>query len=207
MTDNFDRAINFMDSADGVQFWRKCEKIDRQIWTGCVRIKVMYPENGNFRVNSFYQFLEKLFAPAIISPEQYSGDAYLAPDLGMKIHVFTVIADHMTGKKDIQALLDHSVILNTYSENYFKTEYGTDMRIYCGVKCYESEESMQYESMKYDMTCSQINFRYPLAVNELVRINTDAEQNLAHVRTDYDGFYPYDYTFTKLEKNLATQFY
>ena len=103
-------------------------------------------------------------------------------------------------KDDVENLLDDCVTLNTYS-NYFISEIGfKSIQIVCGMEHYDNRFEMSL-NCKRDIVDKRVQFIGPLAIDELVKINTSASKELKDVFSQY-GFYPYDFTFTKLRKNL-----
>ena len=91
-------------------------------------------------------------------------------------------------------------MLNTYSV-YFKSKTGfEDIQIVCGVECYDSCFEMSL-NCKRDIVEKRVQFNDALAIDEIVKITTSAERDLMDI-FPRSGFYPYDFTFAKLKKNL-----
>lgn len=103
-------------------------------------------------------------------------------------------------KEDAENLLDDCVILNTYNAYFTRKTGFENLQIICGVECYDSCFEMSLNCKK-DIVEKQVRFSDLLVIDEFVTINTSAEGDLKGV-SPQNGFYPYNFTFTELEKNL-----
>ena len=101
---------------------------------------------------------------------------------------------------DTENLLNDCVTLNTYSAYFISKTGFEDIQIICGVKCYDSCFEMSLSAQK-DIVEKRVQFIGTLTIDEVVKINTSAEKDLKDIFPQ-NGFYPYDFTFTKLKKNL-----
>lgn len=117
-----------------------------------------------------------------------------------RTHIFTVIVGSVPTKEDIENFLDDCVTLNIYSAYFISKTGFENIQIVCGMKCYDSYFEMSLNCKK-DIVEKQVRFIDSLAIDELVKINKSAEKDLKNVLSK-NGFYPYDFTFTKLKKNL-----
>lgn len=115
-------------------------------------------------------------------------------------YIFTVIVGELPAKEDSENLLSNCIILNTYSA-YFTSNTGFEnIQIVCGEECYDSYFEMTLNYQK-DILGEQVPFNAPLAIDELIKINTSAKREL---NGDFSptGFYHYNFIFTELEKIL-----
>ena len=180
---NADEAVNFYDSAAGIRLFKKLKGIQNQkVFVGTVVIRL-----SGIQTTAILDFIQELF----------DGKSFCFERDCIKIKDYK-----MTSKEDCADLLERCVLLNTYLWKYFSAvqELGS-YSIFYGLhtdpqklKCLTSVNDFQ--SM----------FTYRLAINELVRINTDAkEENLTKIGQDRLGHavYQYDYFYTKLAENLT----
>jgi len=102
--------------------------------------------------------------------------------------------------QETENLLDDCIILNTYSTYFIENTGFEDIQIVCGTVCYDNYLELSLNCKK-DILENQVRFIAPLAIDELVKRNTSAEKKLKNTISQ-GGFYPYNFIFTKLEKNL-----
>lgn len=196
------QGINFMDSAQGISFWNKCKENSEEFWLGYVKIKISSNNLGydlSCVIEKFRTFIGELFSNCTISSEKKSNHFYA---FGKPIYSqceFTVLDFDIPLQKDIENLLNLSIILNTYSQAYFKPKYSCEISIYCGAKVYQSKSEVSLNDIENNLR--GISFEESLAIDELVKINSSADEEIDWNHDGY-GFYPYNYTFKKLEKNL-----
>lgn len=196
-----DEVINFLDVAQGLECWKQCKSNNRSVFVGYVKIRVEISNQSDQLLERYRKFLMELFETEIIFAEDISvGYMNRYDRLHNRIYVFTVLVDNVPTKEDTENLLDDCITLNTYSTYFISNTGFEDIQIVCGIKCYNSylEMSLNY---KKDFVENGVQFIGSLAIDELVKINTSAEKELKN-NIAQKGFYPYNYTFTKLEKNL-----
>ena len=195
--DDEDDEINFLDYAQGLDCWKHCRQQPRNIYMGYVKIQVsMENESASF-INRFCNFLDALFNPSLIT-HTLGRDFYRFTH---PHHTFTIIIHELPFKSDFQELLDHCIILNTYSQNFFNRIYGANISIYCGAEVFESATAPDPSIVCDNILNKRICLVQPFAIDNLVRINTDANDDIEE-SSICDGFYPYDQVYIALEKNL-----
>ncbi len=189
-----DEVVNFLDVAQGLKCWKQCRSYDRNVFIGYVKIRVEISNESNQLLERYRKFLFELFRTESIFAED-TGRTYRN-----RTYIFTVIVGDVPTKEDTENLLDDCVTLNTYTA-YFTSKTGFEsIQIVCGMECYDSGFEMSLKC-KNDIVEKWVQFIDSLAIDELMKINTSAEKELKDIFPQY-GFYPYDFTFTKLKKNL-----
>lgn len=189
-TNKADDFVNYFDSAAGIRFYKKLKGIqNKKIFVGTVSIRLQ-----GIETTALIDFITDIFSDKTISYD-WDDNSFLIQ-----------IADYnMPQKEDISDLLDRCVLLNTYLGKYFVPERVIDdYQIFYGVHNY---------SDKLDCLTSYNDFcgtNCSLLINELVRINTEAEQKLnsnSTIGRDELSYsvYKYDYIYTKLAENLGKQ--
>ena len=196
-----DSKVNFMDSASGVQFFKKLKGIQnkpRFVGTVFIRLK-------NIQTTALIDFIEKLFGNDNITysmkEDYYSSETQI-----------TVKNYDMPLKDDNQVMLDKCVVLNTYLQCYFKKigdVSGYD--IYYRVDYYREKRNMYLHAQEIRLTNQYVGIYRninsaltdKLYINGLVICNTDAEEDVDEDR--YNEFAEYDFTYTRLEKNLEKE--
>lgn len=195
-----DEVVNFLDVAQGLKCWKQCKSYSGDVFAGYVKIRVEISNESNQLLGRYGKFLIELFGTESIFAEDvaYNNNYYMYSR--NRIYIFTVIVGNVLTKEDIENLLDDCVTLNTYSA-YFTSRTGFEsIQIDCGMKGYDSCFEMSLNCKK-DIVEKQVKFIGSLAIDELVKINTSAEKELRDICPQH-GFYPYNFTFTKLKKNL-----
>ena len=201
--DEREKAVNFFDGAQGLKCWKQCKSYCEKVFIGYVKIRVEISNESNQLLESYGKFLRELFGTETVFAEDNStsyiniGNIYGRPN--NRVYIFTVIVGDVPTKEDTENLLDDCVTLNTYSD-YFTSTGFERIQIVCGMVCYDSRFKMSLKC-KEDIVEKQVQFSTPLAISELVKINTSAKKDLKDIFPQ-NGFYPYDFTFTKLRKNL-----
>lgn len=201
-----DETINFRDVAQGLKCWKQCKSDEESVFVGYVKIRVEISNESNQLLERYGKFLLELFGVESIFAENsnigYINNFYMYSRPYNRVYVFTVIVGDVPTTEDTQNFLDDCVTLNTYS-TYFTSRTGfEDIQIVCGMKSYDSRFEMSLNCKK-DIVEKQVQFKASLAIDELMKNNTDAEKDLKDVPAQsQDGFYPYDFTFTQLKKNL-----
>ena len=200
-----DDTVNFMDSASGVRFFKQLKDIQNKTrFVGSVLIRLQNVSN-----TAVIDFIEKFLDEENISYSMsrnywISETRIVAKNYNMPI------------KEDMEKLLDKCILLNTYLKYYFKPmNYITKYDICYQVNCYQDKQNMYLEAQK-------INFDYfnaspfnaspfnaslgdALFINKLVHINTEAEDREPDLDFSYHTYCRYDYTYTKLPKNLEKE--
>lgn len=196
-----DSKVNFMDSASGVRFFKKLKGIQnkaRFVGTVFIRLK-------NIQTTALIDFIEKLFGNDNISysmkEDYYSSETQI-----------TVKNYDMPLKDDNQVMLDKCVVLNTYLQCYFKkTGDVAGYDIYYRVDHYREKKKMYLHAQDIRLTNQYVGIYKnlntaltdKLYINGLVICNTDAEDDVEEDR--YNEFTEYDFTYTRLEKNLEKE--
>ena len=195
--DDEDEVINFLDVAQGLECWKQCKSYSVEVFVGYVKIRVEVSNESNQLLVRYEQFLYELFGTESIFVEN-AGCSYSLQH--NRVYIFTVIVGNVPTQDDTENLLDDCITLNTYSD-YFTSKTGfKDIQIVCGMKCYDScfEMSLNY---KKDILEKRVQFTDALAIDELVKRNTSVENELKDFFS-LNEFYPYNFKFTKLKKNL-----
>lgn len=199
-----DEAINFLDVAQGLKCWKQCKSNIGSVFVGYVKIRVEISNESDQLLERYEKFLMELFGTETIFAENDSmGYVNSLSTLGSLHHrgyIFTVIVGDIPTKEDTENLLDDCIILNTYS-TYFINNMGFEsIQIVCGMERYDSHLEMSLDCKK-NIVEKRVQFIDALAIDELVKINTSAEKKLKNNRS-LNGFYPYNFIFTELKKNL-----
>lgn len=199
-----DGTINFLDVAQGLKCWKQCKADGGSAFAGYVKIRVEISNESNQLLDRYGNFLVELFGVESIFAEEgntgYINSFYMNSRLYNRVFIFTVIVGDVPTKEDTQNLLDDCVTLNTYSTYFTSCTGFENIQIVCGMKCYDSRFEMSLKCIE-DILEKQVQFKDSLAIDELVKINTDAEKDLKNIPVQ-NGFYPYNFTFTQLKKNL-----
>ncbi len=196
--------VNFLDVAQGLKCWKQCKSYRGKFFIGYVKIRVEVSNESDQLLERYGKFLCELFGTETIFAEDNSIGYINSWDICgrsyNRVYIFTVIVCDVPTTEDIENLLDDCVTLNTYS-TYFTSNTGFEsIQIVCGVECYNSRFGMSLNCKK-DIVERQVQFIGSLAIDERVKINTSAKKDLKDI-CPQKGFYPYDFTFTKLRKNL-----
>ena len=195
-----EEAINFLDAAQGLECWKQCRADGKDVFVGYVKIKVETENESDQLLERYRNFLSELFDTDLIFVEQQLSGFYPLSGYAKRTFVYTIIIDSIPTKEDTQNLLDNCVILNTYSL-YFTNKTGFDnIQIVCGMEQYDSRFDATLKC-KNSILEKRVYFSEDLAIDELVKINTSAEKELKDTYPQ-NGFYCYDYTYTKLKKDL-----
>lgn len=194
--------VNFLDAAEGLKCWKQCKARNENVFAGYVKVKVEAANEADPLFESYGKFLSELFGTESI----FAGNNGMGYFNSYSIYgsnrtcIFTVIVGNLPTKKDTQNFLDNCVILNTYGE-YFTRKIGfKSIQIACGMKRYDNHFKMS-SKYKEDIVDTRVQFIDSLMIDELVKINTSAEKELKGV-ISLNGFYPYNFIFTKLKEDL-----
>ena len=195
-----EEAINFLDAAQGLEYWKQCRADGKDVFVGYVKIKVETENESDQLLERYRNFLSELFDTDLIFVEQQQSGFYALSGYAKRTFVYTVIIDSIPTKEDTQNLLDNCVILNTYSL-YFTNKTGfNNIQIVCGMEQYDSRFEATLKC-KNSILEKRVYFSEDLAIDELVKINTSAEKELKDTYPQ-NGFYCYDRVYTQLEKDL-----
>lgn len=191
-----DEAVDFMDSASGIKFFKKLEEIqNKSRFVGTVFIRLQDVSN-----TAVIDFIEKFFDEENIS---YS----MSKDFWESETRIIAKNYNMPLKEDISKLFDKCVTLNTYIKKYFiPMEYFDAYDIRYQVNHYKDKRDMYIESQKIGFDKIN-NYRIgnALFINDLVYINTEAKARNPDVDFSINTFTKYDYTYTNLSKNLSEE--
>lgn len=199
--DEEDEVINFLDVAQGLECWRQCKSCSGEVFIGYVKIRVEISNESDKLLVGYEKFLFELFGAESIFVEN-AGYSYghMHSLQHNRVYIFTVIVGNVPTQDDTENLLDDCVTLNTYSDYFISKTGFENIQIVCGMKCYDSCFEMSLNCKK-DIVEKHVQFSAPLAIDELVKSNTTAKQKIEDsFRTE--GFYSYNFIFTKLKKNL-----
>ncbi|MBD5491366.1 MAG: HNH endonuclease [Lachnospiraceae bacterium] len=199
--DEEDKTVNFLDVAQGLECWKQCKFSSGKVFAGYVKIKVETSNESNQLLVRYEKFLIELFGTDSIFVEDAGYSSIYRHRLQQyRTYIFTVIVGYVPTKDDTENLLNDCVTLNTYSAYFISKTRFEDIQIVCGVKCYDSCFEMSLNAQK-DIVEKRVQFIGPLAIDEVVKINTSAEKDLKDI-FPRNGFYPYDFTFASLKENL-----
>ena len=197
-------VVNFLDAAQGLGCWKQCKYRDKSVFAGYVKIRVEISNESDQLLERFEKFLLELFCTESIFIEDNGKDYrygyYMWGGQRNRVYTFTVIIDDVPTVEDTENLLNDCVTLNTYS-NYFTKHTGFErIQIVCGMKRYESYFHMSLNCKK-DIIEKDVQFFDSLMIDELVKINTSAENRLKDIFPQNE-YYSYDVIFTKLNRDL-----
>ena len=189
-TETKDKGVNLFDSAAGIKLYKKLEKD----FIGTVTIELRRPKSAAIK-----DFIQEIFSGETVVVEPV--DSYCTNyEEELKIRVTDI---RLPTVDSTQALLDKFITLNTYLEYYFLPEgYISGYKLFC-----------EAHTKKDELKCLRVpNFcitssRYNVAINELIRCNSNAKKDLPEsyrIDTDNLGYnvYSYNYWWTKLAENL-----
>ena len=187
-----DDTVNFMDSASGVRFFKQLKGIQNKTrFVGSVLIRLQNVSNTAI-IDFIEKFLDEENISYLMSNNYWSSETRIvAKNYNMPI------------KEDMAKLLDKCILLNTYLKNYFKPmNYITKYDICYQVNCYQDKQDMYLEAQKINFDNFNASLDDALFINKLVHINTEAEEREPDLDFSYHTYCRYDYTYTKLAKNL-----
>ena len=200
-----DETVNFLDVAQGLKCWKQYKAGGGKVFAGYAKIRVEISNESNKLLERYGKFLLELFGTENIFAEEsrisYSNNLSMNIRSHNRVFIFTVIVGNVPTKEDVQNLLDDCITLNTYSTYFIKRTGFENIQIVCGMKCYDSCLEMSLKCKK-DIVEKQVQFNDPLSIDEHVKINTSAKEDLKDIRAR-DGFYRYNFVFKQLEENLG----
>lgn len=190
-----DTDVNFFDSASGIRLFKQLKGIqNKPRWVGSVLIRLQNVDN-----TAVIDFVEKFLDEENIS---YS----MSTDYRNSETRIVAINYNMPTKEDVSVLLDKCILLNTYFKNYFiPMEYISKYDICYQVNHYKDKQDMYLEAQTINFANVRDNLDNALFINELVYINTEAQEKEPDMNFGYYKYNKYDYTYTKLSKNLEKE--
>lgn len=190
-----DDSVNFMDSASGIRFFKKLKGIqNKSRFVGSVLIRL-----ENVTNTAVIDFIEKYLNEENISYSMKNNYWNAETRIVAKNY-------NMPLKEDNAKLLDKCIVLNTYIKEYFiPMGYVKNYDICYQVNCFEDKQDMYLEAQKINFDNMNGNLDNALFINELVYINTEAKDREPNLNFSYYNYQKYDYTFTKLSKNLEKE--
>lgn len=209
--DSSDDEINFFDSAAGIRFFKRLKGIqNKKVFVGTVTISLC-----GIQTTAVIDFIAELFDDKQLSYNRNNGNSGLLYGGSNRDIVIRIVDYNMPQKEDIADMLDRCILLNTYLGKYFlEQDIISGYQIFYGVHC-DSEKISKLDCLvsSNDYDRSYISYTRPtcpLVINELVKINTEAEQKIQEVRAiGRDkltmAVYEYNYVYTKLAEDLEKQ--
>lgn len=199
-----EEAVNFLDAAQGLKYWKQCKPRNESVFVGYVKVRVETSNEtaseSELLFDRYGKFLSGLFVTESVFAENTSG--YKNPMYGSnRTCIFTVIMGNIPTKEDTQNFLDDCIILNTYNGYFTRKNIFKSIQIACGMKCYENHFELLLKC-KEDIVDKKVQFLSSMMIDELVKINSDAKDELQGIFIQ-NGFFPYNYIFKNLEKDLA----
>ena len=202
------KSINLYDSAAGIRLFKSLKGIqNKKRFVGTVFVYLKAVSTG-----AVIDFIEKIFDRENISYNGSSNRLALGADVVHNVKIMITNYD-MPHKSDIEELLDKCILLNTYLSGYFlECRYISEYNIYYRGDCFEEKfDLFRAQPIKepnpvfLNFTC--VNPWYALQnalfINELVRINTEAEDKAE--KSASSEYTEYNYVFTKLKDNLIKE--
>jgi len=190
-----DTDVNFFDSASGIRLFKQLKGIqNKPRWVGSVLIRLQNVDN-----TAVIDFVEKFLDEENIF---YS----MSTDYRNSKTRIVAINYNMPTKEDVSVLLDKCILLNTYFKSYFiPMDYISEYDICYQVNHYKDKQDMYLEAQTINFANMGDNLDNALFINELVYINTEAQDKEPNLTFGYYRYNKYDYTYTKLSKNLEKE--
>lgn len=187
--------VNFFDSASGIRFFKRLKGIqNKPRWVGSVLIRLQNIDN-----TAVIDFIEKFLDEENVS---YS----MSTDYKNSETRIVAINYNMPTKEDVSTLLDKCILMNTYFKNYFiPMEYISKYDICYQVNNYKDKQDMYLEAQTINFASIRDNLDNALFINELVYVNTEAQEKEPDMNFGDYKYNEYDYTYTKLSKNLEKE--
>ena len=203
------KSTNFFDAAQGLKYWDSYQEKDSKLFVGYSKIEIQVKQSicsykyalkmneidDDSFISQYLYFVKKIFDKNQLIVEKdsnnYSGK-----------YIITVIDDSVDTQEETENLLDKCVLLNTYTDYFVGRQKCQSIRILCGMRCYNNNKELA-ENFKRDIINKQVSFQYKLAIDELIKINTTANDKVT--KGYYSEFYEYNYVFTKLQDDLKKQ--
>lgn len=188
-------SINFMDSAAGIRFFKELKGIqNKSRWVASILIRLQNVSN-----TAVIDFIEKYLDEENIS---YS----MSKDY--RNSETRIIANNydMPLKEDVSKLLDKCILLNTYLKNYFEPMgYISRYDICYQVNHFTDKEDMYLSTKTINFDNFNSSLDDALFIDELVYINTEAQDKEPDLDFENYSYCRYDYVYTKLAENLEKE--
>ncbi len=195
-TNEDDGNVNFMDSAAGVRFFKKLKGIqNKPRYVGSILVRLQNVSN-----NAVIDFIEAFFDEENIS--------YRMEESRYENEIRIVAVNYnMPLKEDSAKLLDKCILLNTYIKCYFvPMEYVEQYDICYQLNYFKEKDNMYLEAQNINFDDVGGKYDNALFIDEMVYDNTEAKKRETEIVFDeYHFFQEYDYTYTKLAKNLEKE--
>lgn len=187
--------VNFLDSASGVRLFKNLKGIqNKPRFVGSVFIKL-----ENITNTAIIDFIEKLFDDENISFNVERNYYSMTTTILLKNY-------DMPLKEDIGTMLDKCVVLNTYLGSYFiEKELVSNYEIIFRVDNFTQKNYMYVEDQQINnniRAASSNNFSNSLWINDLVVINTEANEKVERKTNEY---FEYNFIYSKLKENLEKE--
>ncbi|MGN0813349.1 MAG: HNH endonuclease [Candidatus Coproplasma sp.] len=185
-----EKGVNFFDHSAGIAYFNECKK--KNFFIGVIKIIL-----NSVKEVAILDFIREVLSDYKVSIKK---DNYSNKNFVITVNIFDVSTKDFT-----QRILNDCVLLNTYLNYFFLAKgYIGSYSIINSLYCYD------YRFDECDFVEPKISFNYlrnGLIINELVRINTNAEkEELSKYYTDYsnekNSYWEYNYFYTKLANNL-----
>jgi len=190
-----DSSVNFYDSASGIRFLKKLKGIQNKArWVGSVLIRLQ-----NVSDTAVIDFIEKFLDEENIS--------YSMSKNYWNAETRIVATNYsMPTKDEVSALLDKCILLNSYIKYYFiPMGYVNEYDICYQVNHFADKQDMYLEAQTINFDNLSSRLDNALFINELVYINTETKTREPDLSFSYYKYNKYDYTYTKLSKNLEKE--
>ena len=200
---NDDDSVNFYDVSQGLKCWDKCGSNEHEVFVAFAKIRLEVPYNKDSVINKFREFIKQMFDTDNI----YEYRNIIFSSFGSTSVTFTIVDYNIPTKDDSEEWLNRCILLNTYRDYLISKTDINNLRILCGIYCYENETKMRSSVFNKIINRNNMLFNENLMVNELMKINTSAEKELIDTQpipigTSNSNWYPYNIVFTRLSANL-----
>lgn len=201
-----DDSVNFYDVAQGLKCWKKCNSDEHEVFVAFAKIKLEVSVGEISVIYKFREFIKELFDTDNIFEERNDNYRFFHSTTT----IFTIVEYNVPSNDDSEEWLNRCILLNTYRDYLIEKTSITKLQILCGMSCYKNEMNMRSAVCNDIIVNHNVTFRDNLAVNELIKINTSANEELAETQPFWgmtvpqieNKWYPYNRVFTKLSKNL-----
>ena len=181
---------SFLDVKVGIKHWSHCLPEQQKYFVNYIKIQITKSYQMVEFFSAFRQFAEELFQIPVCFSKDCSELTFIDMD-----------------EKDPQEILDDCIILNTYAQHYFELHYGCKIQICCGRLEYGSKANVQLKLLANRLEQIKVPHEYALSIDENMKLQTKAKnvaQSPVLLAQSVNGFFPYNYTLTKLRKSLES---